>query len=253
MQAFIDGAICFFVPYLSASPTGPNSTTDVFSIGKTAYMAMLGVVNIELAIVARYWTWWFGVAALVSWLIGFPFILIYSAVEEAFDTVEMSAYGIEHIFTTAWFWISLATAFMLAFSIRYIERSAKLLFRPDDVMVRAELEEAARREHKGDGLSGPQSSGEHDLVADVSAHGGKADVQLAEVESQPRAAAVRAPVPVLPVVSPYGAHGIRGWVRWAPRLTSNTLLLLQVPTNGLNGSVDGLRGRPQVLRASSGA
>lgn len=145
----MDGALCFFVPYLSSSPQGSDSATDLFAVGKTAYICLLGVVNLELAIVSRYWTWWFGIAVVVSWLIGFPFIYIYSAVEKAFNSVEMSAYGMETVFGNAWFWLVLLTVYLLAFVIRYVERSAKLLFSPDEVMVRAELEEAVRRGDPG--------------------------------------------------------------------------------------------------------
>ena len=150
LQAFVDGALCFFVPYLASSPQGADSATDLFAVGKTAYICLLGVVNLELVIVSRYWTWWFGVATLVSWLIGFPFILIYSAIEKVFDTVDMSAFAMgQNLFANVWFWVVLLTVYTLSFVLRYIERSFKLLFRPDEVMVRAELEEAKRRGDPG--------------------------------------------------------------------------------------------------------
>ena len=75
MQALFDGALCFFVPYLAASGLGAKSVDDVFSVGKTAYIAMLGVVNIELMIVCRFWTWWFGIAAVISAPARHPFLL----------------------------------------------------------------------------------------------------------------------------------------------------------------------------------
>jgi Phospholipid-translocating P-type ATPase C-terminal len=144
-QAFVDGAICFFVPYLAASSLGAKSVSDVFSVGKTAYIAMLGVVNIELMIVARFWTWWFGVAAVISWFIGFPFFLLFSALQKTFGSVDLETYGVaQHLLATAWFWVAVITAYAVAFAGRYAERSAKLLFRPDETMVRRSAEGCCR-------------------------------------------------------------------------------------------------------------
>ena len=169
LQAWIDGLVCFFVPYLTVSTLGARSTYGVFAVGKTVFICMLGVVNLELAIVARFWTRYFGIAVVVSWLIGYPFLLLYSAFEEWFGSVDMSAYAMgRNLFTTWWFWIACLTVYLITGGLRYIERSTMLLFRPDVTFVRAELEEAARiddalianrRARHAGGASGGASNG----------------------------------------------------------------------------------------------
>jgi hypothetical protein len=147
VQAFMDGAICFFVPFLAASPHGSNSVIDIFSVGKTIYICMLGVVTMELMIVARYWTWWFAVICMLSYILVYPFLLVFPLVLQAAGTWDMSHSGIgANIVRTPFFWISLFTVYSMAFSIRYLDRSVKWLFRPDDNMIRAELEVLNKRD-----------------------------------------------------------------------------------------------------------
>lgn len=140
-QAFLDGAICFFVPFLAASPTGSRSAIDIFSMGKTIHICMLGVVTMELMIVTRYWTLWFAFICVFSYTLVYPFVLVFPKLQQALGTWDMAHYGIGlNIMRTPFFWIALLTVYSMTFSIRYFERSMKWLFRPDDNMIRAELE-----------------------------------------------------------------------------------------------------------------
>ncbi len=41
-MATIDAAICFFIPYYATTASGAHMATDVFSIGKTTFVALLG-------------------------------------------------------------------------------------------------------------------------------------------------------------------------------------------------------------------
>jgi hypothetical protein len=141
MQAFMDAAICFFVPFLAASPTGATSAMDIYSLGKTINICLLGVVTMEIMIVARYWTWWFAFVCIFSYTLVYPFILVFPLFQQGIDAWDMAHYGIAvNIMHTHFFWIALVTVYAMTFSIRYLERSTKWLFRPDDNMIRAELE-----------------------------------------------------------------------------------------------------------------
>jgi Phospholipid-translocating P-type ATPase C-terminal len=147
VQAFLDAAVCFFVPFLAASPTGHTSATDIFAVGKTINICMLGIVTMEIMIVARYWTWWFAAVAVLSYALVYPFVLVFPLFQQAIDSWDMGQFGVgENIMRMPYFWISLITVYSMTFSIRYFERSTKWLFRPDDNMIRAELEVIDARE-----------------------------------------------------------------------------------------------------------
>lgn len=42
LMATIDAAICFFIPYYATVLNGGHMANDVFSIGKTTFVALLG-------------------------------------------------------------------------------------------------------------------------------------------------------------------------------------------------------------------
>jgi Phospholipid-translocating P-type ATPase C-terminal len=173
MQAFLDAAICFFIPFLAASPLGERSTIDIFSIGKTIFICMLGVVTMEIMIVARYWTIWFAAVCLLSYSLVYPYVLFFPIfMQNVFNYWDLESSGVGvNIMRTPFFWIALMTVYSMTFSIRcasvvtlnartcsgwsrragcvcadllsmcrYFERSLKWLFRPDDNMILAELE-----------------------------------------------------------------------------------------------------------------
>ena len=48
LDATIDAAICFFVPYYALRTSGLHSTSDVYSLGKTVFIALLGSVSLEV-------------------------------------------------------------------------------------------------------------------------------------------------------------------------------------------------------------
>lgn len=125
------------MPFLAASPTGADSATDIFSIGKTVNICMLGIVTMEIMIVARYWTWWFGLICIISYALVYPFVLLFPLVQKALGIWNMAHYGVGvNIMRMPFFWISLVTVYSITFSVRYFERSTKWLFRPDDNMIR---------------------------------------------------------------------------------------------------------------------
>ena len=72
-MAAVDAAICFFIPYYTTRTNGVYSMTDVFAVGKTVFIALLGTVSLEVAIVSRYWTWLFVMFLVLSYVLVFPF------------------------------------------------------------------------------------------------------------------------------------------------------------------------------------
>jgi hypothetical protein len=142
VQAFFDAAICFFVPFMAASPLADRSAIDIFAVGKTIHICMLGVVTMEIMIVARYWTFWFGAVCVFSYFLIYPFVLLFPVfMQNVLDAWDMEHSGIGvNTMATPFFWIALITVYSMTFTVRYFERSLKWLFRPDKSMILAEWE-----------------------------------------------------------------------------------------------------------------
>lgn len=71
------GAVCFFIPYYSLATSGSHNVTDVYSLGKIAFVALLGAVTLEVALVARYWTWLFGTLTVLSYVLVYPYMVVF--------------------------------------------------------------------------------------------------------------------------------------------------------------------------------
>jgi hypothetical protein len=48
-MAIVDGALVYFFCYYSIAAKGQNSVDDLYSLGKLAYVALLGVVTLEVS------------------------------------------------------------------------------------------------------------------------------------------------------------------------------------------------------------
>ena len=48
LMAAVDAALAFFIPYYSITASDHNSITDVYSVGKTVFIALLGAVSLEV-------------------------------------------------------------------------------------------------------------------------------------------------------------------------------------------------------------
>jgi hypothetical protein len=94
-------------------------------------------------IVARYWTLWFGVLCFISYFLVYPFIAVFPIfLQNVLDSWDMHYSGIAvNVMATPFFWIALITVYSMTFTVRYLERSLKWLFRPDDNMMVAEYAE----------------------------------------------------------------------------------------------------------------
>ena len=77
-MAAVDAAICFFIPYYATTTNGQHGANDVFSVGKTVFVALLGTVTLEVALVSRYWTWLFLIFLILSYILVFPFEVRFS-------------------------------------------------------------------------------------------------------------------------------------------------------------------------------
>ncbi|GMH33103.1 hypothetical protein BSKO_00937 [Bryopsis sp. KO-2023] len=142
IQGMVDAAFCFFIPYFSASVRGDNSTHGLWSVGKTIYISMLGVVTLEVCLVARYWTGLFSFFVFLSFALVFPFCLAFPHAEQALGMFDPGQYGTaENLFATANFWLSISAVYVISFGYRYFMRSWKWLFDPDDNMTLAEFEQ----------------------------------------------------------------------------------------------------------------
>jgi len=141
LQGLLDGAICFFIPLYSISPSGPEAIDGAWAVGKTIYVAILGAVTLEACLVARYWTGLFFLFVFLSYFLVYPFFLLFPYVQRAFDIYDESQYGVaEDLFSTPIFWFIILSVYSLTFGFRYFNRSVKWLFLPDDNMILAEHE-----------------------------------------------------------------------------------------------------------------
>merc|ERR1712224_107678 len=73
------GATCFFIPYFSVSYRGGEALDSLAAAGKTMYIALLGAVTFEIALIARSWSWLF---------------LLLPALEEALKIPDPDLYGV---------------------------------------------------------------------------------------------------------------------------------------------------------------
>ena len=125
----MDAAVCFFIPYFAASPMGAASVNDIYSVGKTVFICMLGAVTIEVMIVARYWTVVFGVISALSYLLVFPFVLLFPVIEQAIDYWDAAHYGVGiNLFASAYFWVSVVTVYLIVFGLRYAAPGCQVKF-----------------------------------------------------------------------------------------------------------------------------
>jgi hypothetical protein len=71
--------IIFFIPYLAISTNATEPIDDVYAVGKTMFIAIIGVVSLEIALIARFWTWLFLAAWALSYAVTFPFLVMLGA------------------------------------------------------------------------------------------------------------------------------------------------------------------------------
>ncbi|GAB4813242.1 hypothetical protein N2152v2_000288 [Parachlorella kessleri] len=141
LLAAAHGAACFFFAYYSIAPSDNRSITDVYSLGKIAFVGLLGTVTLEVCLTARYWTWLFGVFVFLSYFLVYPFITIFPLVELGIGYYDPANVGVgEQILRSPTFWFVIIVTYIVTFGMRFAERTAVWVFRPHDTMILAEKE-----------------------------------------------------------------------------------------------------------------
>ena len=91
--------------------------------------------------VARYWTWVFFIFCVLSYVLVYPFEILFPLVEMLFTIYDSAQFGIAvNVFANASFWFVIILANTVTFGHRFIERAVVWLFRPNDDMILVELE-----------------------------------------------------------------------------------------------------------------
>lgn len=141
----LHGAATFFVPFLSARTLGPApALDDVWALGKTCFIGIVGVVSLEIALVARYWTAPFAAALLGSYFATWPWLAVLPLLYRAAGKWDVAQSGVGvNLLSSSLFWMQLLLIYALTFSSRLAERGCVWLFRPRDDMVLAEMEAVA--------------------------------------------------------------------------------------------------------------
>lgn len=140
-MAALDAAIAFFIPYYTIVASGQNSITDVYSVGKVVFVALLGAVTLEICVIARYWTWLFLVFVLLSYWLVYPFEILFPAIEKGVGYYDPGQWGVgDRVFQSPTFWFVQITVACTCFGHRYLERAVVWLFHPQDNMILEEME-----------------------------------------------------------------------------------------------------------------
>ena len=106
-------------------------------------------VSLELALVARFWTWPFAAALLGSYFATWPWLALLPALYRAAGKWDHAQLGVgPNLLRSPLFWLQLALVYAFTFSCRLAEHGGTWVFRPRDDMILAEREEVAEREEK---------------------------------------------------------------------------------------------------------
>eukprot|EP00884_Botryococcus_braunii_P002411 jgi/Botrbrau1/12170/Bobra.0186s0078.1 len=141
VMAVVDAALCFFVCYYGMNAPGSFEADDVYSVGMTTYIAILGAVTLEMGIVARYWTFWFTFFTFLSYFGVFPFLVLYPMLLEANKSFNVAQYGVMvTLLGSVQFWMSIIACYFGVFGHRFAERTCGWIFNPQDTMILEELE-----------------------------------------------------------------------------------------------------------------
>jgi len=158
VKSTLSSALSFFVPYLSSTVKGKHGTQGVYSLGATIFIALLGIIGIEILMLSRSWTWIFVAATFLSYILAYVFLPLWEALLRAFKFPNPEYAGIaEEIFSSPAFWLQILLCYLIAFGVRFVDRAVKIHLFPEDYDVLAEMDLKRRYSGVGDG-SKPASS-----------------------------------------------------------------------------------------------
>ena len=113
----------------------------MYSLGKITFAALLGSVTLEVALVARYWTWVFFWIVILSYGLMYPYMLIFPYVELALEYYDPANIGVAlEVLSSPVFWFVIFVCYILTFGSRLAEKTFEWVFRPHDTMILAEKE-----------------------------------------------------------------------------------------------------------------
>jgi magnesium-transporting ATPase (P-type) len=144
VKSTMTAALSFFVPYISASTlatSGKMGTDNIFALGKTVYISLLGIIGIEILLLSRSWTKLFVASVVLSYLFVYLFLPVYEAILKAIPYPMAEYSGIAKVlFSSPGFWLQILLCYLVAFGVRFIDRATKLHMFPDDYDVLAEVD-----------------------------------------------------------------------------------------------------------------
>ena len=84
---------------------------------------------------ARYWTGLFTFFVFLSYIVVYPFFILYPLFDLGIGTFDVAQFGVAYgIFQGATFWFAIIICNIVTFGHRYIERGAVWLFRPQVIL-----------------------------------------------------------------------------------------------------------------------
>ena len=146
------GATCFFIPYFSVSYRGGEALDSLAAAGKTMYIALLGAVTFEIALIARSWSWIFFLFVFFSYTMVFALFLILPALEEALKIPDPDLYGVGPVlYRNPSFWLQIILCYCITVGYRLVEKAVKQTFYPEDYDILSERDkiQASRRRSLG--------------------------------------------------------------------------------------------------------
>ena len=141
IKAFVDAAICFFIPYYATFYSGSDSIDGLYAVGRISYVALQAVVTLEVLMIARHYTTLFIAFVLYSWFIVFPFFYLFDWSMQILRVPDPGQAGMStQIFSSAAAWLQMICVIGLSIGLRFSEKGFKVIFYPDDVQIISEME-----------------------------------------------------------------------------------------------------------------
>merc|ERR1712124_101367 len=127
---------------------GGEALDSLAAAGKTMYIALLGAVTFEIALIARSWSWIFFLFVFFSYTMVFALFLILPALEEALKIPDPDLYGVGPVlYRNPSFWLQIILCYCITVGYRLVEKAVKQTFYPEDYDILSERDkiQASRR------------------------------------------------------------------------------------------------------------
>merc|ERR1719387_195718 len=113
IKAFVDAAICFFIPYYATFYSGSDSIDGLYAVGRISYVALQAVVTLEVLLIAF---------VLYSWFIVFPFFYLFDWSMQILRVPDPGQAGMStQIFSSAAAWLQMICVIGLSIGLRFSE------------------------------------------------------------------------------------------------------------------------------------